>query len=60
MLGFGNLTWAPLARALIDLDLLSPAEHAWVDACHARVEAIIAPQVEGEVGDWLKAACAPL
>ncbi|MEM1152183.1 MAG: aminopeptidase P family protein [Pseudomonadota bacterium] len=60
MLGFENLTWAPLARALIDLELVSDAEHAWIDAYHSEVKARIAPQVEGEVAAWLDAACAPL
>ena len=60
MLGFKNLTWAPLARRLIDLDLLSPEEHAWVNRYHAEVLEKIGPLVDGEAGDWLKAACAPV
>lgn len=60
MLGFRNLTWAPLARDLIVLDLLSPAERAWVDQYHEDVLSKIGPLLEGEAGDWLKAQCAPL
>lgn len=60
MLGFRNLTWAPLARDLIVLDMLSPAEHDWVNAYHAEVLEKIGPLVDGEAGDWLKAACAPV
>ena len=60
MLGFKNLTWAPLARGLIDLDILSTDEQAWVDAYHAEVLEKIGPLVEGEVADWLEAQCAPL
>jgi len=60
MLGFENLTWAPLARELIEVSLLSPDEHAWVDDYHAKVLDIIGPQVNGEVKAWLEAACAPL
>ena len=60
MLGFRNLTWAPLARGLIDLDILSTDERAWVDAYHAEVLEKIGPLVEGEVADWLVAQCAPL
>ena len=60
MLGFRNLTWAPLARDLIDTAILSPAEHKWVDAYHAEVLDKIGPLVDGEAGEWLKAACAPL
>jgi len=60
MLGFRNLTWAPLSRDLIVLDMLSPAEHDWVNAYHAEVLAKVGPLVDGEAGDWLKAACAPV
>ena len=60
MLGFANLTWAPLARDLIDLELLSPAELAWVNRYHNDVLAKIGPLVDGEVLDWLNAQCAPL
>lgn len=60
MLGFQNLTWAPLSRDLIDLDLLSPAELAWVNDYHNQVLDRIGPLVDGEVHDWLNAQCAPL
>ncbi|WP_300389859.1 aminopeptidase P family protein [Henriciella sp.] len=60
MLGFRNLTWAPLSRDLIDLDLLSPAEHEWVNCYHAEVLEKIGPLVDGEAGDWLKEQCQPL
>lgn len=60
MLGFETLTFAPLARDLIDLAALAPQERAWVDAYHAEVWQKIAPRVDGVVSDWLKTACAPL
>jgi Xaa-Pro aminopeptidase len=60
MLGFECLTWAPLARDLIVVDMLSQAERDWVDAYHARVRDILSDKLEGEVKAWLKAACAPL
>ncbi|WP_084418105.1 aminopeptidase P family protein [Henriciella litoralis] len=60
MLGFENLTWAPLARDLIALDLLTPAEREWVDTYHADVLEKIGPLVDGEVSDWLTAQCTPL
>ncbi|MEL6568245.1 MAG: aminopeptidase P family protein [Pseudomonadota bacterium] len=60
MLGFENLTWAPLARGLIDLSALTEAERHWVDDYHVRVADLIGPQVDGEVSEWLAAACAPL
>lgn len=60
MLGFECLTYAPLARRLIDRDLLSPQERDWVDEYHQRVLAEIMPQLDGDVADWLQSACAPL
>ena len=61
MLGFENLTWAPLARALIDTQLLSDTEQTWVNTYHASVLGKIAPLLEdGKVKAWLETACAPL
>ena len=60
MLGFETLTFAPIDRALIDLALLTPAERAWMDDYHARVLAIVGPQLDGDARAWLEAACAPL
>ncbi len=60
MLGFECLTFAPLARRLIDLDLLSNAERDWVDDYHQRVLAMIGDDLEGEVKSWLEVASQPL
>ncbi|MDI1295341.1 MAG: M24B family metallopeptidase, partial [bacterium] len=60
MLGFETLTFAPIDRHLIALDLLTQAERAWVDSYHARVLDVVGSQLDGDAADWLKAACAPL
>ena len=60
MLGFEALTLAPIDRNVIDVSLLSVVERDWLDAYHARVLAVIGPQVEPEVRDWLVKACAPI
>ncbi|MEL7480660.1 MAG: aminopeptidase P family protein [Pseudomonadota bacterium] len=60
MLGFETLTYAPLSRALIETDLLTDAERAWVDTYHADVLRKISPHVDGTVRHWLEATCAPL
>jgi Xaa-Pro aminopeptidase len=60
LLGFRTLTFAPLDRRLIDLNLLTPEERAWVDGYHAQVAALIGPQLEGEAAEWLRAETAPL
>ena len=60
MLGFECLTFAPLARGLVDLASLTQQERDWVDAYHARVYELLAGRLDGEVKDWLRAACMPL
>ena len=60
MLGFENLTWAPLHKGLIDTTLLSQTEINWVNDYHARVLDLIGPSLEGAVKDWLTKACQPL
>ena len=60
MLGFETLTFAPIDRRLIDTALLTPAERRWIDAYHARVVAIVGPQLDGEDRAWLERECAPL
>ena len=59
-LGFETLTFAPIDRNLVDLALLTPDERAWWNLYHAKVEEILAPQLDGLALDWLKAQCAPL
>jgi len=60
MLGFDTLTFAPIDRRLIERNLLSDAEIAWVDAYHADVVEKIGPGLDPADRAWLEAACAPL
>ncbi len=60
MLGFETLTFAPLDRRLIQVDLLDAAERAWVDDYHVRVLTKIGPLVEPAVKAWLTDVTAPL
>ncbi|KQP10542.1 X-Pro aminopeptidase [Methylobacterium sp. Leaf99] len=60
MLGFETLTLAPFDRRLIALDLLSPAERAWIDAYHARVRDALGPHLDAAALAWLDAATRPL
>jgi Xaa-Pro aminopeptidase len=59
-LGFENLTWAPIDRTLVDTSLMTRDELKWWDDYHAKVEALLAPQLEGDALTWLRSACAPL
>lgn len=62
MMGFETLTLAPLARHLIDTDLLTHDEIQWVHNYHARVNKVIGAQLSDypDVKNWLEKACAPL
>lgn len=60
MHGFEQLTFAPLDRRLIDVDLLTGDERAYVDAYHAATLAKVGPLLDGEVKAWLTNQCAPL
>jgi Xaa-Pro aminopeptidase len=60
MLGFETLTLAPFDRRLVDRELLSVEERAQLDAYHARVLAVVAPEVPEDVRAWMKEACAPI
>ncbi len=58
MLGFECLTFAPLARRLIDVKLLTKDERKYVNDYHKRVWKLLNRKLDGEVKDWLKAATA--
>ena len=60
MLGFEQLTMAPIDRRLVDTALLTPEETAQLNAYHARVLAVVGPKLEGAEKAWLEAVCAPL
>ena len=60
MLGFANLTWAPIHRDLIVTDMLTPAERDYMNQYHASVMQKVGPLVDGEAKLWLEKACAPL
>jgi Xaa-Pro aminopeptidase len=59
-LGFETLTHVPIARDLVDVALMDAGEIAWWNDYHARVRAILAPQLAGAELDWLEAQCLPL
>ena len=60
MLSFETLTFAPIDKRLIDLDLLTKAEVHWLDDYHVQVLEKIGSHVNAESLDWLKTVCAPL
>jgi Xaa-Pro aminopeptidase len=60
MLGFETLTLCPIERTLIVAELLTGEERAWLDAYHARVADVLAPELEGADRDWLLEKCAAI
>ena len=60
MLGFETLTLCPIERTLIVADLLASGERDWLNAYHARVAEILAPELEGPDRDWLLEKCAAI
>ena len=60
MYDFETLTWVPIDRRLIDVSLLSPAEHDWINAYHKVVFDKIANSVSAQARDWLERATAPI
>ncbi len=59
-LGFEVLTWAPFDRRLVDAEMLTVKERAWLDAYHGRVLAEVGPRLDGAARAWLAEACRPL
>jgi Xaa-Pro aminopeptidase len=57
---FETLTLAPIDRRLIECDLLTATEIAWLDAYHARVRNTLDPLVDAETKNWLDTATRPL
>lgn len=60
MLGFDNLTLAPIDRALIVPAMLTENERDWLNSYHALVAREIAPLVDGGTAEWLAKATLPI
>ncbi len=60
MLRFETLTWVPIDRRLVVVEMLSRDDRAWLNGYHAQVLEKLADQVSPAAKAWLTAACAPL
>jgi len=60
MFGFETLTFAPIDRRLIDVEMMEPEELVWLNCYHAHVLARIGPKLSGADLAWLQTACAPI
>jgi Xaa-Pro aminopeptidase len=57
---FETLTLAPIDLRLVQRDLLTAGEAAWLDAYHGRVRTTLTPLVDANTKRWLDAATKPL
>jgi Xaa-Pro aminopeptidase len=55
-LEFETLTLAPIDLNCVDVGLLTEAEKTWLNAYHARVREVVAPQVDDATRAWLAEA----
>lgn len=60
MLGFETLTYVPIDRRLVDVELLTAAERDWFDGYHAEVARRHMDAVSPMAAKWLAAATAPI
>ncbi|SFL94224.1 aminopeptidase P family protein [Shimia aestuarii] len=60
MLCFRTLTYAPIDRHLIVVDMLSAEERVWIDRYHETCRQVIGPRLEPDARLWLDAATAAL
>lgn len=61
MLGFETLTWCPIDLRLIQPDLMTAEEIAWLNAYHGKVREKLVPLINDEAERrWLEAATRPL
>lgn len=57
---FETVTFAPISKALIKSDMLSPEEKSWLNDYHDQVYQKISPLVEDDVKAWLLHSTSPL
>lgn len=61
MLSFETLTWCPIDRRLVLVELLTVEEREWLDGYHAQVREKLIPLIaKSEIQSWLTDATAPL
>ena len=60
VLEFETLTLAPIDRSLVEPSLLTADELGWLNDYHARVRAVVGPQLTDEDKAWLEAVTEPI
>jgi Xaa-Pro aminopeptidase len=57
---FETLTLAPIDRRLVDSQMLTSKERAWLDSYHERVHEVLGPLVDTPTRKWLEKVTKPL
>jgi len=60
MMGFDELTFAPIDRNMIVADMLDAKERNWLNAYHARVRELLSPLLTGDDLTWMIAQTAEI
>ena len=60
MMGFETLSFTPIDRHLIDVELLTDSELGWLNTYHARTAALVGDRLDKPERAWLAAATAPI
>ena len=60
MLCLETLTFVPIERALINVDMLTAGERAWVNTYHATIYERLAGDLSAQAAQWLKGATRPI
>ncbi len=60
MMSFETLTLVPIDRRLVDRDMMTAAEIAWLDTYHARVRETLSLKLDAGTRRWLEQATAPI
>jgi Xaa-Pro aminopeptidase len=59
-LGFETLTLAPFDSRLLEPSIMTTDELKWLNAYHARVQAMVGPHLSTAERSWLATACEPI
>lgn len=57
---FETVSFAPIDRNLIVVDMLSATEVEWINAYHAQVFEKLSPHMDADLTEWLKGATLPI
>lgn len=60
MLGFETLTFAPIDLTLVEPELMTAGEIAWLNAYHAKVRQLIGPELDAKTRAWLEQVTADI